>query len=84
MSMGFSNTGRLTSCGTTPMHAFGTLQVAVDVVAEHAHAPAGLVHQRRDDADRGGLAGAVGAEQREEVTRLDRQVYALERLHAVG
>ena len=42
--------------------------------------PARLVDQRTDDADQGRLAGAVGAEQGEEIARRDLQRHALERL----
>ena len=44
---------------------------------------AGLVDQRGDDADDGGLAGAVRPEQGEEIAFVDIQVDALERLDAV-
>src|SRR5690606_19203389 len=36
-------------------------------LAEDAHAAAGLVQQAEDDLDRGALAGAVGAEQAEDL-----------------
>ena len=45
--------------------------------------PGGLVDERGDDADQRGLAGAVGAEQREEIALLDVEVDALQRLDAV-
>jgi hypothetical protein len=60
------------------------LEFAIDVMPEHADAAAGLVDQRRDDADRGRLAGAVGSEQREEIPFFDVEVDALQRLHAVA
>ena len=42
-----------------------------------------LLDERGDDADRRGLAGAVRAEQREEIALLDVEVDAPERVHAV-
>ncbi len=42
-------------------------RVLVQVVAEDIHRAAGLVHQGRKNADGRGFAGAVGAEQGEEV-----------------
>src|SRR5437870_1171422 len=62
----------------------GGLGLAVDVVAEDARFPAGLVDQRGDDADEGRLPGPVGTEQREEVAALDLEVDAAQRLHAVA
>ena len=61
----------------------GRLELAVDVVAEHADAAGRLVHQRGDDADQRGLAGAVGTEQREEIALLDVEVDALQRLDTI-
>ena len=49
----------------------GGLELAIDVVAEHLDRAAGLVDERADNADRRRLAGAVRAEQRIEVARLD-------------
>ncbi|AAW73634.1 phenol hydroxylase [Xanthomonas oryzae pv. oryzae KACC 10331] len=57
--------------------------VAGQVGTEHFHLPAGQVHQRADDADQGGFAGPVGAEQGEEIAWHDVQRHALERLGAV-
>ena len=68
-------------------HAQAALErggLAVQVMAEHVDRAAGLVHQRGQDADGGGLAGAVGAEQGEEITFGNVQVDALEGLEAVA
>ncbi len=68
-------------------HAQAALEpgrVAIQVVAEHVNRAATLVHQRREDADGGGLAGAIGAEQREEVAFGDIEIDALEGLEAVA
>jgi len=62
----------------------GRLQLAVDVVPEHAGSAGALVDERGDDADERGLARAVGAEQREEIAALDVQIDAAQRLHAVA
>ncbi len=56
---------------------------AIDVVAENADLPGALAHERGDDADEGGLAGAVGPEQGEEVAGGDIQIDALQGLHAI-
>ena len=53
---------------------------AVDVVAEYRDLAAALGDERHDDADGGGLAGAVRPEQREEVALLDVEVDAAQRL----
>ncbi len=63
--------------------AQGVVAVARQVDAEHLDLAAALVHQRTDDADQGRLAGAVGAEQGEEITGRDLQRHALQGLHAV-
>ena len=62
----------------------GGLELDVDVAAEDEHLPGGLGHERGDDADRRGLAGAVRAEQREEVPGLDVEVDALQCVYAVA
>ena len=62
---------------------FRGFEFAIDVVAEYLDVAAGLVDQGGHDADRRRLAGAIGAEQREEVALLDGQIDALERLDAV-
>ncbi len=56
----------------------------VQVVTEHIDRAAGLVHQGRKDADGGGLAGAVGAKQGEEVAFGNIEVDAIEGLKAVA
>jgi hypothetical protein len=53
-------------------------EVADDVVAVGDHRAAG-VDDAADDADQRGLAGAVGAEQREDLAALDVEVDALQR-----
>ncbi|MCY1188328.1 hypothetical protein D9M73_294200 [compost metagenome] len=53
-------------------------------MAEHRDAAAGLVHQGREDADGGGLAGTVGAEQGKEIAFGHFQIDALEGLEAVA
>ncbi len=58
-------------------------RLAVQIVAEHADLAGALVDQRADDADRGRLARAVGAEQGEEVTLVDLQIDAAQRLVTV-
>ncbi|CAM5473184.1 hypothetical protein SSTU70S_05805 [Stutzerimonas stutzeri] len=68
-------------------HAQAALEsgrIAIQVVAEHVHRAAALVHQRGKNADGGGLAGAVGAEQGEEIAFGNVQVDALEGLEAVA
>ena len=65
------------------MQDLATASSRVDVVAEDLDLAAGLVDQRGDDADRGGLAGAVRPQQREEIALLHVQIDALEGLDAV-
>lgn len=57
--------------------------VADQIGAEHLDLALREVHQRADDADQGGLARPVGAEQGEKVARRNVQRHALERLGAV-
>src|SRR5690606_24154708 len=57
--------------------------VAIQVVAEHVHRAAGLVHQRGKNADGGGLAGTIGAQQCVEVALGHVQIDAFQRLEAV-
>src|SRR5262249_3115357 len=59
------------------------LELALDVVAEHAHLTRGLAHERGNDADQRGLARAVRPEQREEIALLDVEVDAFQRLHTI-
>ncbi|MNN64502.1 hypothetical protein D3C81_1799440 [compost metagenome] len=66
-----------------PDQAHGGAAVADQVGAEHFHLAFSQVHQRGNDADHGRLAGAVGAQQGEEVARGNLHRDALERLHAV-
>jgi hypothetical protein len=47
------------------------------ILAEHGHFPAAAATLAFEDLDRGGLARAVGAEQREHLARLDVQVHAV-------
>ena len=61
----------------------GGLQLAVEVVAEHADGARGLVDQRGEDADQRGLAGAVRPEQCEEVPLLHVEIDPLEGLDTV-
>ncbi|MNN54343.1 hypothetical protein D3C81_1691560 [compost metagenome] len=68
-------------------HADAALErggLAIEVVTEDVHAATGFVDQGREDADGGGLAGAIGAEQGEEVTFGDIQVNTLEGLETVA
>ncbi|MNH45197.1 hypothetical protein D3C79_1075800 [compost metagenome] len=58
--------------------------MAIEVVTEDVHAATGFVDQGREDADGGGFAGAIGAEQGEEVTFGDIQVNTLEGLETVA
>src|SRR4029077_20805816 len=61
----------------------GGLQLAVEIVAEHADGAAGLVDQRGQDAYQGGLAGAVRSEQCEEVSLLHVEIDTLESLDTI-
>ncbi|MNH13041.1 hypothetical protein D3C79_726000 [compost metagenome] len=68
-------------------HANAALErrrLAIEVIAKDAHRAAGLVDQGRENANGGGLAGAVGAEQGEKVTFGDIQVDTLEGLETVA
>ena len=62
---------------------FGHFQLSVDVVAEYLDHAAGFIDQGGCDANQGGLAGAVWAQQREEIALVDVEIYRLERLDAV-
>ncbi|MNV63350.1 hypothetical protein D3C71_1559380 [compost metagenome] len=53
-------------------------------MAEHVDRAAGLGHQGREDADGGGFAGAIGAEQGEKIAFGDIQVDAMQRLEAIA
>jgi hypothetical protein len=57
----------------------GLAELADDVEAVGQHAAAAGVDDPADDADQGGLAGAVGAEQGEDLAAVDVQVHRLER-----
>ena len=61
----------------------GSLRMGIDVDTEYLDPAAGLVDERRDDADGRRLAGTVGAEQGEEITFLDDEIDALQGLDAV-
>lgn len=50
------------------------------VAAEHAHLACGRPGESQEQFDRGGLPGAVGTEQGHELTRMDGEVYVLQRL----
>ena len=63
---------------------FGRFEFLIDVMAEDFHLAAGLVDQRADDADSRCLAGAIRPEQGIKLAGFNGQVYALERLVAVG
>ena len=68
-------------------HADGALElcrVLVQVVTEDIHRSAGLVHQGRENADGRGFAGAVRAEQGEEVTFGDVQIDTTQGLEPVA
>jgi hypothetical protein len=54
-------------------HRLGAKRVAADIVAKDRHAPAIGIEQPGDNAQRGGLARAIGPEQRIELPRRDRQ-----------
>jgi hypothetical protein len=60
------------------------LALAHQVVPEHADGARAHVDERGDDADQRRLAGAVGAQERKEVARLDRERDALEGHDAVA
>ena len=83
MSNGFSNWLKLSSCGTSPIMRIASLRSRADRRAEDARLAAGRVDQRGKDADQRRLAGAVRAEQGEEIAGLDGQRDALEGFDAV-
>ena len=56
-------------------------RVALGVEAEHLGAAGAGADQVHEDADRGGLAGAVGAEETEDLAARHGQVDAIERAH---
>lgn len=60
------------------------IRIPVKVVAEHADRAAAFIHQRGNDADGGGLARTIGAEQREEIALGHFQIDAIEGLEAIG
>ena len=62
----------------------GPGEVPVDIDPEDRHLTGALLHQGADHAEGGGLAGAVGAQQREEVSFGDVEVDALEGLEAIA
>jgi hypothetical protein len=74
MSSGFSNMLKFISCGTRPIRRIAPSRSRVEVDAEHLDLAGSLVDQRTDDADQGGLAGAVRAEQGEEIAGRDVQL----------
>jgi len=53
-------------------------------MAKHVDRAAALVHQGREDANGGGLAGAIGPEQGKEIAFGHVQIDALEGLEAVA
>jgi hypothetical protein len=61
------------SCGTRPILRARGAVVADDVVAVGQHRPKAGADDAADDADQGGLAGAVGAEQGEDLAAADVQ-----------
>lgn len=68
-------------------HAQAALErrgLAIQIVAKHVDRAAGLVHQRGENTDGGGLAGTVGAEQGEEVAFGNIEVDAFEGLKAIA
>jgi len=68
-------------------HTQATLErrrLLVQVMAEHVDRAAGLGHQGRENADGGGFAGAIGAEQCEKIPFGDIQVDAMQRLEAIA
>src|SRR5208282_372543 len=67
----------------TDQRASGAI-VRDDVMAGHRDAAAGRIDDAADDADQGRLAGAVRAEQRENLAVAYLQVDVLERLEAGG
>ena len=58
----------------------GAAVIRDDVVPARADGAGGRVDDAADDRDQRGLAGAVGAEQREDLARLDREVDGLQGL----
>ena len=79
-----SNVSVVSSCGTRPIFERGRAVVAHDVVAVGEHRAARRRHDPADDADQRGLAGAVGAEQGEDLALADLEVDVLQRLQAGG
>ncbi len=55
-------------------------KVALHVVPQHGHAPAAGTRQPGKNADEGGFAGPVGAQQAKEFTFLDVQADILQRM----
>ena len=56
----------------------------VEIVTEHLDAAAGLVHQRRQDADQRRLAGPIRTQQRKEIAFFDGEVDALQGLESIA
>src|SRR5690625_5863977 len=54
------------------------------VDAEYIHRPAGFTQQETNNPNRGGFASAIGAQQREKISRLNLQRDSLERLESVS
>src|SRR5690348_13509835 len=54
--------------------------IRLDIQPQGLHAASLHGQQRREDAEQRGLAAAVGTEQSEDLSRLDREVHARERL----
>ena len=63
-----------------PDQRAGRAVIGDDVVAVDGHLALGRHQDAADDADQRGLAGAVGAEQREDLAAMDIKIDALKRL----
>ena len=75
-----SNASVVSSCGTRPISERARAVVGDDVVAVDRDRAVARVHDAADDADQRRLAGAVGAEQRENLAAPDVEVDALSAL----
>jgi len=63
---------------------FGFRKMGIDIVAKHLDLPLGLGDQGADNANSGGFACTVGAEQGKKVTLLNIEVNTLQGLEAVA
>ena len=75
---------RAMSCGTTPMASLTACGVADDGVAGDDGVAAAGLQQAGEHGDGGALAGAVGAEQAEDLALVDVEADAVDGQHALG